>query len=85
MGKKSLLGTLLTGVALGAAALFLSNEKNRDKAKKVVKKTVAQAKKLEAEYKKNPAKVQNQVTTQGKKLAKKAVAVAKKSVRKLAK
>ena len=84
MGKKSLLGTLLTGIALGAAALFLSKEENRAKATKVVKKSVAQAKKLEAEYKKNPAKVTKQVTAKGKKIAKQAVAVAKKKVRKLA-
>ncbi len=85
MGKKSLLGTLMTGIALGAAALFLSKEENRTKATKVVKKTVAQAKKLEAEYKKNPAKVKKQVATQSKKIAKQAVAVAKKKVRKFTK
>lgn len=89
MAKKTGLGTLLTGIALGAAALFLSKKENRVKAKKVVKTTIAKAKKLEAEYKKNPNKVKaavkKQVATQGKKLAKNAVAVAKKKVRKLTK
>lgn len=89
MARKSLVGSLLTGIALGAAALFFSKEENRTKAKRVVNATVAKAKNLKAEYKKNPARVKaavkKQVTTQGKKLAKKVVAVAKSKVRKLAK
>ncbi len=95
MAKKTGIGTLLTGLALGAAALFLSKKENRVKAKKVVAATVTKAKKLKADYKKAPAKttakvkaavktaVKKQVNTTGKKIAKKAVAVAKKKVRKL--
>jgi hypothetical protein len=87
MAKKSGLGALIAGVALGAAALFLSKKENRIKATKAVKTAVTKAKKLEAEYKKNPAKVtaavKKKVAVQSKKIAKKAVAVAKKKVRKL--
>lgn len=86
------LGTLLTGIALGAAALFLSKKENREKTKRVAKVAVAKAKKvavvakkLKADYKNNPVKVKQQLKAKGKQLARKAVIVAKKKVRKLAK
>ena len=84
MAKKGGLLTLVTGLALGAAALFLSKEENREKTKKVAKVAVAKAKKIKAEYQKNPAKVKQQIKKQGKKIATKVVATAKKKVRKLA-
>lgn len=84
MAKKAGLGTLLTGIALGAAALFLSKKENREKTKRVAKKVVAKAQKLKSAYKQNPTKVKQQLKAKGKKLAKKAVVVAKKKVKKLA-
>lgn len=84
MAKKSGLLTILTGVALGAAALFLSKKENREKTKKVAKAAVAKAKQIKAEYKKNPAKVKQQLKKEGKKIAAKVVATAKKKVRKIA-
>jgi DUF438 domain-containing protein len=85
MAKKGGLLTLITGLALGAAALFLSKEENREKTKKVAKVAVAKAQKLKTEYQKNPKKVKQEIKKQGKKIATKVVAVAKKKVRKLAK
>lgn len=84
MAKKSGLLTILTGVALGAAAMFLSKKENREKTKKIARSAVVKAKQIKAEYKKNPAKVKQQLKKQSKKIAAKVVATAKKKVRKLA-
>ncbi|MBP7768866.1 hypothetical protein KA082_03470 [Candidatus Woesebacteria bacterium] len=85
MPKRGGLASILTGIALGAAALFLSKKENREKTKQVAKKIVSKAKKLEADYKKNPSKVTQQLKGKAKVIAKKTVAVAKKEVRKLVK
>lgn len=67
--------TLITGIAAGAAAVFLSKEENRQLAKKELTKAVKTAKSVESELKKNP-------TAFKKKVVKKAVKAVKKSVRK---
>lgn len=82
MSKKSGLFPLLTGVVLGAAAIFLSKKENREKTKKVVEKAVTKAQKLNADYKKNPKKVTAQLERKGKKLATKVVKQAKKELKK---
>lgn len=71
MGKKSgSLLSLLTGVALGAAAIFFSKAENRDKTKKLAKKTVDKAK-VEVNKVRTKAKVvAKKVTSKGKKIKK---------------
>lgn len=71
--------TFLTGVAAGAAAVFLSKKENRVKTQKVVTKTSKQAKKLAQEAQENPQAFKKKVKTQGKKLAKKALSSSKTS------
>lgn len=73
------LGALLFGAAMGAAAIFLSKKENRDKTKAAISKATSKAKKLRADYKKNPDKVKKELSAQGQKLAKRALAEAKKS------
>lgn len=81
MSKKSGgLFALLTGIGLGVAAVFLSKEENRTKTKEVALKTVVKAKKLKAEYQKNPTKVKKQL----KATATKVVKAAEKKVKKIA-
>ncbi len=45
---------MLVGAVAGAAAVFFSDKKNREKAAKVVAKGKAQVQKLASEAKKNP-------------------------------
>jgi hypothetical protein len=71
--RTSGLFTLLTGMAAGAAALFLSDEKNRQSTKKELSKAGTTAKKLKSEYDKDPAAFKVKVHKDGKKLAQKAV------------
>lgn len=52
MAKQKGFFSLVTGIVLGAAASYLSNEKNREKTKKVILSTATKVKKAEAEYKK---------------------------------
>ncbi len=74
--KKSGVFPLLVGAVAGAAAVFFSDKKNQEKAKKAVAKGKAKLKSLSAEVKKNPEafakKVGKQVGVQAKKLAAKA-------------
>lgn len=81
MAKKPGFLSLLTGVALGAAAVFFSKPENREKAKEVAKK----AKNLKAEYEKDPAAFKAKLKKEGKKLADTAVKTAKKKSKKLVK
>lgn len=76
MAKKNLGGVLAfaTGLAAGAAALFLSKKENREMVKRGAVKAGKKAKKVAAEIKKNP-----------KKFAKATVAKAKTSVTKAVK
>lgn len=69
MAKKSGLFTLLTGFALGAAALFLSKEENRKKVKTVAAAGVKKAQKLKTEYQENPELFKKKVVQKGKKIA----------------
>ena len=57
MAKGSGIGALLTGIAVGAAALFLSDEKNRTKAKAKLDEASAQIKEISAEWQKDPEAV----------------------------
>ena len=57
---------LLTGMAAGAAAVFFSDKKNRQMAKKTAQKAV----KLKEEYDKDPAGFKKKAKAEGKKLAK---------------
>lgn len=60
--------SLLTGVALGAAAIFFSKAENREKTKELANKTVKKAK-VEVEKVKTKAKnVAKKVTSKGKKI-----------------
>lgn len=72
---------MLVGAVAGAAAVFFSDKKNREKATKVVVQGKTQLKKMSAEAKKNPEafarkmakKVSSRVTTEAKKLSRKMV------------
>lgn len=56
MSKPSGLGSLLTGIALGAAALFLADEKNRAKVKGKLDKVTEDAKLVGKEWQEDPDK-----------------------------
>lgn len=77
MAKKSGLGTLLAGIAMGAAAVFLSKKENRDKARATLKKAGDKAKRLKSDYQKDPEKVKSQLQAEGKRLAERALKEAK--------
>jgi len=79
MARKNSSGllALVTGMAAGAAAVFLSQKENREKTKKVLykaEKKIAQASK---EAQKNPQKFAKKVVKEVKKDAKKVVHKAK--------
>jgi len=75
--KKGGLFPVLVGAVAGAAAVFFSDKKNREKANKVVAKGKAQVKKLSLEAKKNPEvfarKMASKAAVQAKKLGRKIV------------
>ncbi len=54
--KKGGLLTLLTGVAMGAAAVFLSDKKNREKTKQAADDALEKAKTVKKDLKKDPEK-----------------------------
>lgn len=70
--KKGGVFPMLVGAVAGAAAVFFSDKKNREKANKVVTKSKAQLKKLSLEAKKDPEafakKVVKKASTQIKKI-----------------
>ncbi len=70
--KKGGVFPMLVGAVAGAAAVFFSDKKNREKANKVVAKGKAQVKKLSLEAKKDPEafakKVVKKASTQIKKI-----------------
>ncbi len=82
MAKKQSFFALVTGMALGAAAAFLSKEENRKKVVHLAETGVKKAQKLQTEYKKNPTKFKKKVVSSGKKIAAKVVTEAKKAARK---
>ena len=73
---------MLVGAVAGAAAVFFSDKKNREKATKVVAKGKTQLKRMSAEAKKNPEafarkmakKVSTKVTAEAKKINRKMAA-----------
>lgn len=69
--RKGGLLALMTGVAVGAAAMFFSKKENRTKTVKVAKKAVAKAK-----------VVKNKAVAKAKKVVKKGAVAAKKVVKK---
>lgn len=75
---------MLVGAVAGAAAVFFSDKKNREKASKAVTKSKVQLKKLSTEVKKNPEafakKMANKASAQIKKLNRKIVAKTTKKV-----
>lgn len=81
MPKKQSFFALVTGMALGAAAAFLSKEENRKKVVAIAETGVKKAQKLKAEYHKNPTQFKKKVVSSGKKLAKTVVTKAKKAAR----
>ena len=81
MAKQKGVFSLITGVVLGAAAAFLSSEKNREKTKKVIAQTAAKVKKAEAEYKKNPTAFKKKAVREGKRVVKSTVAKARRRVK----
>lgn len=72
--------TFITGLAAGAAAVFLAKKSNRELAAKEIKAATVTAKKIKAEIKKNPKAFEQKMVKQGKKLASQALKTAKKSV-----
>lgn len=85
MARKSGLGPLLIGMAVGAAAVFFSKKENRKKAQDLANKASSKAKKLRDDYKKNPDKVKKQLAAEGQKFANKALAEAKRTGAKIQK
>jgi len=75
--KKGGVFPMLVGLVAGAAAVFFSDKKNREKANKVVAKSKAQLKKLSLEAKKDPEafakKVGTRISKEAKKINKKIV------------
>ena len=69
---------MLVGAVAGAAAVFFSDKKNREKASKAVTKSKAQLKKMSAEAKRNPEafakKMVNKASSQIKKINRQVVA-----------
>ncbi|MEX0895999.1 MAG: hypothetical protein WDZ94_03600 [Patescibacteria group bacterium] len=61
--------TFITGLAMGAAAVFLSKKENRDIAKKKLEDTKKAAQKLKTDLEKNPEKVKKDAITKGKQIA----------------
>lgn len=57
MSRSSDIGVLLTGAALGATAIFFTNEKNRSKAKAALSQLVAETKELGEQWQDDPDKV----------------------------
>ncbi len=85
MKKSSGLFTFLTGVALGAAALFLSKKENRTAAQKEVDQVKAEAQKVVKKAAKVATKVASKKATKVLKTAKRVQGVAKKKAAKVAK
>lgn len=83
MSKKAGLFPILVGAVAGAAAVFFSDKKNREKAGKAVAKGKAKLKKVSDEVKKNPEafakKMAKKVTTEAQKINKKISAEVKKA------
>lgn len=77
MAKKGGVLALLTGIAMGAVALFLSDESNRKKTVSVAKRVAKKAAVVKAEYKKNPKQFVAKTERKVAKIAKKTVVVAK--------
>lgn len=75
MSKKSSPGlfAFITGLAAGAAAIFLSKKENRQMAKKEFVKAEKKVQSVAKEVKKDPKKFAKKVQSQGNKLAKKVV------------
>ena len=72
----------VTGLAAGAAALFLSKKENREMVKREATKAGKKAKKVAAEIKKNPKKFVKNAETKVKKAVVKAVKTAEVKVKK---
>ena len=84
MGKNTGIVSFLAGLAAGAAALFLSDEKNRAKTEAELTKVSAKAKQLKEDFDKDPEKtvrsVAQEVEKEAKKVAKKVKKVVKTKV-----
>lgn len=70
MAKKTGIGSLLTGLVLGAAAVFFSKEENRKKTVAVAKDVTAQAKKVVGIAKSESKKIVAAAKSETKKIAK---------------
>ncbi len=68
MAKKGLF-TFITGVAVGAAALFLSKKENRDKAQQYADVTRSQIEHWAKQYNEDPEAFKEDMLTKGRKLA----------------
>ncbi|MGD9129196.1 MAG: hypothetical protein PVJ09_01800 [Candidatus Woesebacteria bacterium] len=69
--KSKGLFTLITGMAMGAAAIFFSKKDNRVKAKKTVDKGMKAANKLRQELEENPDFVKKKIKKEAKEIGKK--------------
>lgn len=80
MGKKFGMLSFVAGLAAGAAALFLSDEKNRDFAEEELGKAATKAKQLKKDFDKDPEGTVKAVAKEVEKTTKKVVRTAKKRV-----
>lgn len=85
MSKKSGLLPLITGLIAGAAAVFFSDEKNRNMAKEQVSKAATAAKEFKKRIDEDPDKTIDEVVTAIKTKAKRRVKRFKSRVKQLAK
>ena len=69
MGNKKRVGllTLLTGVTLGAATVYFTDKKNRDKTKKTAKSLASKVKKIKDDYQQDPEQTKEKVVSSLKK------------------
>jgi len=58
--KKGGFLSFLSGLAMGAAAVFFSKKENREKTKDMAEDTVKKAKKLQKNLKENPEKIKKE-------------------------
>ncbi len=82
MGKKVGLFSFVAGIAAGAAALFLSDDKNREKAEAELSKATSTVKQLKKDFDKNPEATVKAVAKTVQSKAKKIVRKAKRKTAK---
>ncbi|MFH2022120.1 MAG: hypothetical protein ABIJ33_02480 [Patescibacteria group bacterium] len=82
MAKRNIF-TLMAGLVTGAAAVFLSNEKNRQKACHTIGKVVDDIKQAKTDYEKDPEAFKTEVKAVAEKTARKVSKTAKAKAKKI--